>query len=197
VFRRSFSVLILGECVARDNVAGLVPGAKILEWGDRVATWYLRERDLRGFVPGKGWAHTVAHGADAIGALAESPHFATNELTVLLDVLADRLSLPSDTVLTHGEPDRMAAATMSILRRNVVPLRVLEPWVARIASTARRRSGEDRDPFLATGNAQAFLRALYLQLALAPRPPEVRSDLLLVLVDALRQSNPHYLRARA
>jgi hypothetical protein len=100
-------------------------------------------------------------------------------------------------VLTHGEPDRMAAATMSILRRNVVPLRVLEPWVARIASTARRRSGEDRDPFLATGNAQAFLRALYLQLALAPRPPEVRSDLLLVLVDALRQSNPHYLRARA
>ena len=91
VFRRSFSVLILGECVARDNVAGLVPGAKILEWGDRIATWYLRERDLRGFVPGKGWAHTVAHGADAIGALAESPHFPTNELTVLLDVLADRL----------------------------------------------------------------------------------------------------------
>ena len=44
-----------------------MPGGKVLEWGDRLATWLLRERDLRGFVPGKGWAHAVAHGADALG----------------------------------------------------------------------------------------------------------------------------------
>lgn len=197
VFRRSFSVLILGECVERDNSAGLVPGGKILEWGDRIATWYLRERDLRGFVPGKGWAHAVAHGADAIGALAESPHLHTAELTVLLDVLADRLALPTDEVLSTGEPDRMAAATMRVLRRNLVPLTVLEPWVARVVQTARRRTSEDRDPFLLVGNAQAFLRALYLQLAIAPQPPQVRSDLLLVLVDALRTTNPHYLKRRS
>ena len=113
VFRRSFSVLVLGECIARDNAAGLLPPAKMLEWGDRVATWYLRERDLRGFVPGKGWAHAVAHGADAIGTLAGSPHLGTNELTVLLDVLADRLTLPVESLFIHGEPDRMAAATMA------------------------------------------------------------------------------------
>lgn len=197
VFRRSFSVLILGECIARDNVAALLPGAKILDWGDRVATWYLRERDLRGFVPGKGWAHAVAHGADALAALAASPHFYTPELTVLLDVLADRLALSSESVFTAGEPDRMAVATMTILRRNIVPLRVIEPWIARVAGTARQTSPEDRDPFLATGNAQAFLRSLYLQLSLAPNPPAVRSDLLLVLVDALRETNPHYLAARS
>ncbi|MGH3308335.1 MAG: DUF2785 domain-containing protein, partial [Nocardioides sp.] len=62
VFRRSFSVLVLGECVARDNAAGLVPPGKVLEWGDRISTWYLRERDLRGYVTGKGWAHAIAHG---------------------------------------------------------------------------------------------------------------------------------------
>lgn len=197
VFRRSFSVLILAECISRDNVAALLPGAKILDWGDRVATWYLRERDLRGFVPGKGWAHAIAHGADALAALAASPHFYTPELTVLLDVLADRLTLSSDSVFTAGEPDRMAVATMTILRRNIVPLRVIEPWIARVAGTARQASPEDRDPFLATGNAQAFLRSLYLQLSLAPNPPAVRSDLLLVLVDALRETNPHYLAARS
>ena len=82
---------------ARDNAAGLLPATKILEWGDRVSTWYLRERDLRGFVPGKGWAHAVAHGADAIAALADSPHLGTNELTVLLDVLGDRLTVPVET----------------------------------------------------------------------------------------------------
>jgi len=196
VFRRSFSVLVLAECIARDNSRPLLPGGKILEWGDRVATWLLRERDLRGFVPGKGWAHAVAHGADALGTLASSPHVATPELTVVLDVIADRVLLPVDRLFTAGEPDRLALATMKVLRRNLVPLRVLEPWIARLAATAGTQgSYDDRDPFLVGGNAQAFLRALHLQLVLGPKPPEVRSDLLLVLVQALKATNPHYLAA--
>jgi hypothetical protein len=193
VFRRSFSVLVLGECVARDNAAGLVPPGKVLEWGDRISTWYLRERDLRGYVPGKGWAHAVAHGADAIGTLAESPHLGNAELTVLLDVIADRLTMPVESQFVHGEPDRMAAATMNVLRRGVLPLSVLEPWVARLAAAATARAPRGTDPFLRRGNSEAFLRALYLQLALAPRPPAVRPDLLLVVVDALRRTNPYYL----
>lgn len=196
VFRRSFSVLALAECITRDTEQGLLHRDKILEWGDRVATWYLREQDLRGFVPGKGWAHAVAHGADALGVLAESRHFGTPELMVLLDVIGDRLLMPVDALFTAGEPDRMALATMKVLRRNVLPLRVVEPWVARLSAAAGTLASYDgRDPFLLGGNAQAFLRALYLQLALAPRPPAIRSDLLLVMVDALRGTNPHYLRA--
>ena len=53
-----------------------------------------------------------------------------------------------------------------------------------------------RDPFLVRRQPEAFLRALYLQLALAPRPPDVRSDLLLVLVDALKRTNPYFLTAQ-
>ena len=55
----------------------------------------MRERDLRGFVAGKGWAHAVAHGADALGALARSRQSGRLELTVLLDVVADRLLAPT------------------------------------------------------------------------------------------------------
>jgi len=194
VFRRSFSALVLAECIARDNGRPLLPGGKILDWGDRLAAWLLREKDVRGFVPGKGWAHAVAHGADAIGTVAASPHVATPELTVLLDVIADRLILPVDRLFTAGEPDRLAMATMRVLRRNAVPLRVLEPWIARLAAAAGTRgSYDDRDPFLIGGNAEAFLRALYLQLSLSSNPPVVRSDLLLVVVDALKSTNPHYL----
>ena len=80
---------------------------------------------------------------------------------------------------------------MAMLRRNVVPLRVLEPWIARIAASAGTRSSyDDRDPYLVGGNAEAFLRALYLQLSLGARPPQVRSDLLLVVVDALKSDEP-------
>ncbi len=192
VFRRSFSVLLLAECVSRDNAASLLPPGKILEWGDRVATWYLRERDLRGFVPGKGWAHAMAHGADALAALAESPHLGKAELTVLLDVIGDRITFRAESLLVHGEPDRMALATMNVLRRNVLPLSIIEPWVARLRSAATVKAGT-ADPFLLRGNTEAFLRALHLQLALGPKPPAVRSDLLLVVVEALRRTNPHYL----
>ncbi|HEY0951695.1 DUF2785 domain-containing protein [Nocardioides sp.] len=196
IFRRSFSALVLGECIARDNRRPLLPGGKILEWGDRLATWLLRERDLRGYVPGKGWAHAVAHGADALAILASSPHLATPELTVLLDVVADRVIQPVDRLFTTGEPDRLAYATMNVLRRNVVPLRVLEPWIARLAAAAGTRSSyDDRDPYLAGGNAEAYLRALYLQLSLGARPPQVRSDLLLVVLDALKSTNAAYLAA--
>ncbi|WP_343061613.1 DUF2785 domain-containing protein [Nocardioides luti] len=195
VFRRSSSSLVLAECIHRDNGRPLLPGGTILDWGDRIATWLLREQDHRGFVPGKGWAHAIAHGADALGTLAESPHLSVPELTVLLDVVADRLLLPVERLWTSGEPDRLARATMKVLRRNQVPLTVLEPWIARIAATAGiRASYDDRDPFLLGGNAEAFLRALYLQLSLGPKPPAVRSDLLLVLVDALRRTNPDHLR---
>ncbi|HET6627924.1 MAG TPA: DUF2785 domain-containing protein [Nocardioidaceae bacterium] len=193
VFRRSFSALALTECIVRDNQMHLVPADTILGWGDRIAGWLVREKDLRGFVPGKGWAHAAAHGGDAIGALAGAESMGRLELTVLLDVLADRLLVPTDHHLVHGEPDRLAAATLKVLRRDLLGLDVLEPWVARLAHGAAPAYGEDGDPFLVTGNVQSYLRALHLQLALAPNPPSCRADLLLALIDGLRQSNPRLL----
>ena len=196
VFRRSFSALVLAVCIARDNEIGLLPSRALMSWGDHVATWYLREQDTRGFVPGKGWAHAVAHGADALGELAASRHLAAPELTVLLDVISERLTLPTTALLSHGEPDRIAAATMAVLRRDLVPLSVLEPWVNRLTAAATSPEQPGLDPFLVRGDTEAFLRALHLQLVLAPDPPQVRADLLLVLVDALRRTNRSYLATR-
>ncbi|CAN5255439.1 DUF2785 domain-containing protein [soil metagenome] len=189
VFRRSFSALVLAECIARDTTRPLVLGGKVLQWGDALATWLLRERDLRGFVPGRGWAHAVAHGADALGALARSPHLSAPELTVVLDVIADRLVAPVDTPFTQGEDDRLAAATLAALRRDCVPMTVLEPWINRISASAATTPSADQAASATAGNAQGFLRALYLALALGTRPPTVRADLMLVLVGALRTTN--------
>jgi hypothetical protein len=197
VFRRSFSALVLAECIARDNAELLLPQQKMLDWGDRVSGWLVRERDVRGFVTGQGWAHAVAHGADAIGVLAASPHFGLQELTVLLDVLADRVLEPTPVPLTSGEPDRLASAAMAVFRRRLVPLRIIEPWLARITAAASECGSAAKDPYLTTANPEAFLRALHLQVALAPEPVAVRADLLLSIVDALRTTNAVYLAPRS
>jgi hypothetical protein len=214
VLRRSFSALLLAETVLRDQQARAVHSDAIFRWGDRAASWFVRERDLRGYVPGKGWAHSVAHGADLIAALARSPHFGKLELTVLLDVVADRLLTPTPYRLFHGEYDRLAFAIMAILHRNRLGIDVLEPWVERLALGVVPPERVESDPAPewptpAAGNTTAFLRALHLQLALGVhgaqtpadvelfgKPPDVRADLLLVLLRVLRATDPTIFSAR-
>ena len=193
VFRRSFSALVLGECISRDNARHIVREETVLRWGDRVAGWLVREQDLRGFVVGKGWAHAVAHGADALAALAASEAVRRLELTVLLDVVGDRVLAQTDQRLVHGEDDRLALAVMAILRRDLIGLDVAEPWVDRLATHARSDLDRSGDPYTVVGNVQLFLRALHLQLVLSPRPPAIRSDLLLTLIEQLRTVHPRFL----
>ncbi len=195
VFRRSFSALVVAEVIDRDSRRPRVTRAKVHEWGDRLATWFLAERDERGYVPGRGWAHAIAHGADAFGVLARSPHCGPGELLVVLDVIGDRVTRKPNAVWYSGEVDRLAMATIEVLRRGLVPNELVDAWLERIADAARlRRSGpEGSDVYLQTGNAAAFLRALYLQLALGPTAPPRRTDLVLLLVEHLRHAHPAYL----
>lgn len=204
VFRRSFSCLVLAELIARDNEAELLHPTTVLRWGDRALGWFVRERDLRGYVTGRGWAHTVAHGADLLGTLALSRHLGRDELGVLLDTVGDRLLAPTPYRLRDGEDDRLGYATMATLHRNLLGMDTLRPWVDRLAAAARPRAEGEPAPAEAY-NTMAYARALYLQLQLgvrALRPGrterhlasavEVRIDLLGALARMLRSASECY-----
>ncbi len=199
VFGRSFRALVLAECIARDTEAHLVPDGTVMVWGDQLITWFLGERDLRGWVPGHGWAHALAHGADALGVLAASPHLGADELGLVLEVLLRRVAAPTGRRLGAGEPDRLAAALVAVLRRDLVALDRVASALAPVTIAATVREDPDRpdtDPYADADTAQGFLRALYLQLAIGPAPPPSRADVVLLVVDALRASNPHHLLPR-
>jgi hypothetical protein len=193
VFRRSSSAIVLADCLMRDIRQPLVPKAKVVDWGDRIATWLLAERDLRGHVPEKGWARAIAHGADALGTFASSPHCGRAEMPVVLDVLGERVTADVDQVWSAGEADRLAAATVQVLRRDLVELDDVEDWAMRIGKRALGATSQRRRPDPAAVNADMFLRALYLQLALGPEPPPTRADLVLTLVNMLRELHPEIL----
>jgi hypothetical protein len=210
VFRRSFSALVLAEVVSRANLTGTIAPAGMLDWGDRAMTWFTRERDLRGYVTGKGWAHAAAHGADLLGQFARSFHFGIHELTVLLDVVADRVLTPTGYRFVHGEDDRLAYAVMTVLHRNQVPADVVEPWIARLGSALRAPRGAAEWPSPTAFNTQGFLRALHLQLATGVRAQDVpgdqvlfatapreRADLILTVIEVLRTAAPWLYRQPA
>lgn len=202
VFRRSFCALVLAECVGRDNVAHLLPVDAVMGWADCALNWFVREQDLRGWVDAKGWAHTVAHGADLISALAQSRHLTAPHLGVLLDVIAERLLSTDGIRLVHGEDDRLAAATLTILQRNLVEVDQLEDWVESLGAGIQPPSHSDPGtwPSMAARNTSDFLRALYVHLAVGARPagtvldfsepPDCRADLLLSLLRVMPALTP-------
>nr|WP_255670210.1 DUF2785 domain-containing protein [Aeromicrobium wangtongii] len=212
VVRRSYSALMLAEIIGRDNNEHLVSSSSVLDWGDRATTWYVREQDHRGWIPELGWANTIAHGADLLAALARSRHFGRLELTVLLDVIADRVLAPTAYIWGHGDVDRLAYAVMTLLHRNELDPGIVEPWLARLGEGIRppRTRGHlaAEWPPPSVRNTSSFLRALHLQLALGvqgrddlrtdaelfAQPPAHRADLLLAVLDQIRAEQPWLYR---
>ena len=183
VLRRAASVQVLAAVVRRDARMRLVRPDEVFTWGDAVFTWFVREKDLRDRV-GACESMALAHGADALDALATSTHLDTLGLTVLLDVVADRLLTPSER-LSRETTDRLARCVVRVASTERVPLSVLEPWIARLADPVD-------DPVGTT--VQDFLRALHVGLLLGEARPAHRSDLLLTLAATLRRTSPSLFR---
>jgi hypothetical protein len=161
VFRRSYSALVLASIVERDSAIRVVHPSHVLRWADAGLYWFVAERDLRGHAGWKGRVQAVAHGADLIAALARSRHLGPEELGVLLDAIADRLSR-STSFLTHAEDDRLAYATMAVLHRDLLDDGQLEAWLARLIKPLEL---DIAGPHAAAHvNTQHYVRALHLML---------------------------------
>jgi hypothetical protein len=207
VLRRSLSAMALGHVVRRDNAVQVLPATTVLTWADRAVAWLLAERDLRAQIPEAGWVQAFSHGADLISAFAASRYFNRDELTVLLDVLAERLLIETEYRLVSGECDRLAHATMSLLHRNLVTVEALESWLERLAKAWAEPLQPDERDGPVRANCIGYARALHLQLLLGVTgtptqdimgspgaTPTCRPDLLIALQRALRTSAPAIFR---
>ncbi|NLF77854.1 MAG: DUF2785 domain-containing protein, partial [Chloroflexi bacterium] len=92
VFLRSFSALMLAASVYYDNHRQpyLTPD-EFRRVFDAVLAYLRDEQDVRGFVAGQGWAHSVAHTADLVDELALSRHADAHDLEQILDAIAAKV----------------------------------------------------------------------------------------------------------
>jgi hypothetical protein len=189
VYLRTYSVLILMEIVAFDNASPFLDQADLDGFLEAALGYLPRERDLRSWVPGPGWANAVGHTADLLMMLARSPHLGATELQRILDAIADRLLTPSPVTFVHHEDERLAYATLNVLRRNLVDRSWLVAWLDRFTAAPGQESWRSayasEAESAARANVTAFLRSLYFQLILTESPPpdaQRISDAVLVTI---------------
>jgi hypothetical protein len=189
VYLRTYSVLILMEIVAHDNANPFLDQADLDGFLEAALGYLLRERDLRSWVPGPGWANAIGHTADLLMMLARSPHLGGGELQRILDAIADRLLSPTPVVFVHHEDERLAYATLNVLRRNLIDRTWLVAWLDRFTAAPGQESWRaayaSEAESAARANVTAFLRSLYFQLILtedAPPDAQRTSDAVLVTI---------------
>jgi hypothetical protein len=133
LFLRSFSILSLTLFAASDLHQPTLDTAQfdaLLELGTQALT---SERDLRGYVPDKGWGHATAHCADLLKFLARSARLRTAQQRQIVEAIAARTRSAGE-VFVSGEDARLAAALAAIAHRQDVDIAPFSTWFSRIAS---------------------------------------------------------------
>lgn len=179
VFLRSFSALVLAALVYYDNHRRpLLDRGEANALFEQALTYAAAEKDQRGYVPGKGWAHAPAHTADLLDEFAASRHLDAADLVRILGALSGMVTAPGGIIFLYNEDDRLARAALSVLQREIVSRDAIAAWLAALGGL-RDRLGRatlfsDPDHHSAYLNTRNFLRALYVRLNDAELPEPVR-----------------------
>jgi hypothetical protein len=190
VFLRSFSVLFLAEIIHNDNKNPRLEKAQILEILEK-GLWYLNtEKDSRGYVAEKGWAHALAHTADLMRVLAKNEHTGLTEHKSILIGIAKKLISTSDWVYVQGEDDRLSAAGLSILRRDMLPKNAIKEWLRSFTSPNWKGAWTKEESTCAFFNTRNFLRSLYLQVTTEENLPK-QNELEKMLLNTIRKLKPY------
>jgi hypothetical protein len=127
IFRRSFSALDLSVLAAEDLKRPFLSDVAFAETLDTALECYAKEKDLRGYVPVKGWAHATAHVADLLKFLARNPHLSVEDQKRIVSAVSQRCR-SARGVFTWGEDARMANALLSVVDRKDFDASPFETW---------------------------------------------------------------------
>jgi hypothetical protein len=160
VFARSFSILIVTAIIYYHNhISTFLLDKEITKIKDLVLKYASEEKDLRGYVVEKGWAHSVAHTSDCLDELAKTV-LAQEDLKQILSVISKMIKL-KEIVYTFGEDERMVNPVMSVIKRNVLPQGDIVQWIEEFASIDI--SSNWPNDYWYIMNIKSFIRSLYFR----------------------------------
>ncbi len=187
VFTRSFSVLLLPLLLITHRAHPFLSGPEIYRIKEKLLYYLKNEKDRRGFVNGKGWAHAIAHAADALDDLVQCSELNKPDLAETLEVIYEMVCV-KDLGYTHLEDERIVTAVIAILKRQLLSDTEITQWIQGFADrTLTITAGPERSVIRA--NVKNFLQSLYFRLEweLAPNKFEAAIDQTLQKINPFKR----------
>ena len=164
VFIRSFSSLAIKKCIDKNERSKVNPFLTEIEIDEILHTlmrYIEQERDYRGYVKEKGWAHSVSHIAEALKELA----FCVKH-DGITQILAAIGQLASNNSIAYGasEDDRLADAAICTLyascyKNKCFSVKEICDWLKDTFVMIERKVMPD-DNYVNV-NRRAFIKSLY------------------------------------
>lgn len=184
VFMRTFSSLLSSSILYRDSITPSIDRKLVIDAIDIFLRYATLEKDFRGFVKGKGWAHSIAHLSDALFASSGHSTALKEQLIQILDTTGTLSRL--DHPMNSGESERLAyAASKAIL--SLKNSQAVMDWIELYPVL----DGEKNSPY-AKYNSANFLRSLYFDL----KWEENNERFIEAIDEKIRQLDPLYRNSK-
>lgn len=163
VFTRTFTSLLIALILYRDNQDDFLPQRTILKVKDALINYLNEENDLRGYVPEKGWAHSIAHVADAIDELVMNKKCPSEFYQEILETLCRKM-FSSASVYIHDEDERLITPLMAMIEHGL-PVETVESIIDHLPlklKEQREQINFENYMFL-LANTKTFLKSFYIK----------------------------------
>jgi hypothetical protein len=141
VFLRSFSALVLCGVFRADREfsQGKLDGRESFlsiklyaEWLEKTLEYFIGEQDLRGYIPEKKWAHSIAHCGDLLRNFVIYPKVRKEDHLKILNAFVKKLTSPANQVFSADEDARILSAIVQIWMHNLVSIKEFDTWLEQI-----------------------------------------------------------------
>ena len=158
IFIRSFSNLVIAALLFNDSHHPAFGAEIVHNVKEKLLQYATREKDWRGYVTGKGWAHALAHLSDALDECAQHPGITRADREEILRGISRLATLP--VPFFNEEDVRLARIPYHIILGRQVSEEFIEGWLPTCA--ASRKSNVES--WRRVTNSKNFLRSLYFLL---------------------------------
>jgi Protein of unknown function (DUF2785) len=181
VFTRAFVSLVIAVILYKDNKDDFLSGDAVHKTKDQLINYINLERDLRGFIPVKGWAHSIAHVADAFDELVLNKKVEQKDFLVMLPALWEKI-LVSDSVYVHGEDERMITPILAMVEKGLDIVEIEHLLKAIPADLKRRKEHlKEENYWFLEANCKTFLKSFYVKISSREELISLRRDIELCL----------------
>lgn len=163
VFTRTFTSLLIALILYRDNVDDFLSEHKINECKDRVLAYLSAETDVRGYVPVKGWAHSIAHMADAIDELVKNPKLNKASYIEVVGTLFNAI-LQEDYAFIHNEDERILVPIFTMLEHGLEEQEITKLLQELPATLKEKKEQLDvQHHRILVFNCKSFVKSFYIK----------------------------------